>query len=286
VFNNKKASDFSFIVEGRPIYVSRLILLTRFPGVLEDIPAQLNEFEKKGIKYAAAEEVLRWVYLGGKPSLPTGVTWAEFGLAVRSLRVWLLMPLVQAHENKTDPPVESDRIPNFEMIFDADVMSDIVVTAGTKSIKTHKVLLLARSEYFSMMLEDCGESKEPIPFPEPYAVVNEALKFLYTDRLSAEFALDNPATFKTNFEFRKELLVFSHKYLIMALKQQLVAGFLEIMTFENALELWDLTSVPKLQEFVDLVEHFMTHGASKIRNSKCYKTASTEAKARLDILDP
>jgi speckle-type POZ protein len=144
---------------------------------------------------------------------------------------------------------ESSKIGEFySTLYDNEDFSDVILAVGESKIHAHKLVLLARSQYFTTMFHsDFKESKEKVvEIKEDEELFKQMIQIFYTNDVS-----------KVAFEMALELIVLARKYLVEELVQSCEEIIIKNMTLENCLQILLVADSVQSKPFKDRVIGFV-----------------------------
>ncbi|CAG5094040.1 Similar to spop: Speckle-type POZ protein (Xenopus tropicalis) [Cotesia congregata] len=161
------------------------------------------------------------------------------------------------------PKIEKNQLANdIQKLYCIGEGSDIVIKVEGREFKAHKVLLLARSSVFSVMLaqDNTFRQTSEILVPNVKAdIFEKLLEFIYTDQVRE---LD---------EFAENLLEVAQKFQVKELKHICEVSLSQFLSAENALRTLTLAKRRNSQKLADYVINFITVNATEVFNSNEYK---------------
>jgi hypothetical protein len=126
--NIEEYCDIIFVVEGIPIYLHKLIILSRFPSFLEGIKEE-RCIPINNVSYEVFNCIAEWIYTGSF-SLPSSkVKLEELRRVVREwslLAMLLLIPDELPAKQDEKSMIVDEKAINFKLIFNEESMSIIL----------------------------------------------------------------------------------------------------------------------------------------------------------------
>ncbi|XP_074115591.1 speckle-type POZ protein B-like isoform X2 [Cotesia typhae] len=151
---------------------------------------------------------------------------------------------------------------DFRDLLATKTKSDIVIIVGNKKFDAHKIVLIARSNFFKAMFShDMKESKEnkvTIPDIDP-KIFEKLLEFIYTDQIGD---LD---------DFAEELLEASDKYQLQGLKETCEISLAKTLNTENAIKVLILADRYNATQLKEIVRRHININFTEIKNTEDYK---------------
>ncbi|KAK0040540.1 BTB/POZ domain-containing protein 9 [Biomphalaria pfeifferi] len=149
---------------------------------------------------------------------------------------------------------------NFAELVDTEAYADITLIVDGSKLRSHKVILAARSDYFRALLYGGMKESQPgtteIELPDtPSVAFSALLKYIYTGRMNlVEIQEENLL----------DILSLSHRFGFVELESSISDYLKAILNINNVCHIYDLANIYSLTSLCNVCKDYMDKNAQKV----------------------